>query len=89
VECHGPKGQGVIGPNLTDDYWLHGKASFMDIYAVVNEGVPAKGMPAWGKKLDPVEVAKLAAYVGTLRGTNLPGKAPEGTLLATVAPAAK
>jgi len=89
VECHGAKGQGVIGPNLTDDYWIHGKASFMDIYGVVKDGVPAKGMPAWGKKLDPVEVAKLTAYVGTLRGANLPGKAPEGTLLATVANAAK
>jgi cytochrome c oxidase cbb3-type subunit 3 len=89
VECHGPKGEGVIGPNLTDDYWLHGKASFMDIYGVVKDGVPAKGMPAWGKKLDLVEVAKLAAYVVTIRGQHLEGKAPEGTFLATVAPAAK
>lgn len=87
VQCHGSSGEGVIGPNLTDDYWLHGKASLMDIYAVVNEGVASKGMPAWGKQLDAVEVAKLAAYVGTMRGKHLPGKPPEGTLLATIAPA--
>ena len=55
----------------------------------MNGGVPAKGMPEWGKQLAPVEVAKVAAYVGTLRGKHLAGKAPEGTLLASVAPAGK
>jgi len=87
VQCHGANGEGVIGPNLTDDYWLHGKASLMDIYSVVNDGVPAKGMPAWGKQLSTVEVAKLAAYVGTIRGKHVAGKPPEGTQLAAVAPA--
>jgi cytochrome c oxidase cbb3-type subunit 3 len=85
VQCHAAEGQGLIGPNLTDDYWIHGSASLMDIYDVVNKGVPAKGMPEWGKQLAPVEVAKLAAYVGTLRGKHVTGKAPEGTLLASVA----
>ena len=87
VQCHNSDGQGLIGPNLTDDYWIHGNASLMDIYNVVNGGVPAKGMPEWGKQLAPVEIAKVAAYVGTLRGKHLAGKAPEGTLLASVAPA--
>jgi cytochrome c oxidase cbb3-type subunit 3 len=89
VQCHGADGQGVIGPNLTDDYWLHGQASLMDIYGVVKAGVPAKGMPEWGKQLSSIEVAKLAAYVGSIRGKHLPGRAPEGTLLASVAPAGK
>jgi len=84
VQCHGPQGQGLIGPNLTDDYWIHGKATLMDIYGVVNGGVPSKGMPEWGKQLPRVEVAKAAAYVGTLRGKHIPGKAPEGVLLTTV-----
>jgi len=86
VQCHGENGKGLIGPNLTDDYWVHGKATLMDIFDVVNGGVPAKGMPEWGKQLSRVEIAKAAAYVGTLRGRHLPGKAPEGTLLATIAP---
>ncbi|HVU04553.1 MAG TPA: cbb3-type cytochrome c oxidase N-terminal domain-containing protein [Polyangiaceae bacterium] len=79
VQCHAANGQGLIGPNLTDDFWIHGKGTLMDIYGVVNGGVPAKGMPEWGKQLSAIEVAKAAAYVGTLRGKHLPGKAPEGT----------
>ena len=84
VQCHGEGGKGLIGPNLTDDYWIHGQSTLMDIYSVVSSGVPAKGMPEWGKQLAPVEVAKVVAYVGTLRGKHLAGKAPEGTLLASV-----
>jgi cytochrome c oxidase cbb3-type subunit 3 len=89
VQCHNTDGQGLIGPNLTDDYWIHGNATLMDIYGVVNGGVPSKGMPEWGKQLAPVEVAKVAAYVGTLRGKHVAGKPPEGTLLASVAPGSK
>ncbi|MDF3071428.1 MAG: Cbb3-type cytochrome c oxidase subunit CcoP2 [Polyangiaceae bacterium] len=75
--CHGDRGQGVIGPNLTDSAWLHG-SRLSDIFVVINEGVLAKGMPAWGKQLSPIEVRKLAAFVGTQRGKAIPGKAPEG-----------
>lgn len=87
--CHADSGKGLIGPNLTDDYWIHGKGTLMDIFTVVDGGVAAKGMPAWGKQLPRIEVAKAAAYVGTLRGKHLPGKAPEGTLLTSTAPAQK
>ena len=80
--CHGDKAQGVIGPNLTDNAWIHGKGSLADIFGVINEGVLAKGMPAWGRQLSPFEVRKLAAYVGTTRGRAVPGKAPEGTVIA-------
>lgn len=76
--CHAAEGQGLIGPNLTDSHWIHGEAKLMDIYRVVSQGVPAKGMPAWDLQLQPIEVRKLVAFVGTLRGKNLPGKAPEG-----------
>ena len=76
--CHGAEGQGVIGPNLTDASWIHGKGQLMDIFGVVSHGVPAKGMPAWELTLKPIEVRKLVAFVGTMRGKNLPGKAPEG-----------
>ena len=77
--CHGAQGQGLIGPNLTDGSWIHGHGSLTDIYAVVESGVAAKGMPAWGRLLTPVELRKVVAFVGTQRNKNLPGKAAEGT----------
>ena len=75
---HAEQGQGNIGPNLTDDHWLHGKGTLMDIYGTVHDGVPQKGMPAWSRQLTPAELTKVVAFVGTLRGKDLPGKAPEG-----------
>lgn len=79
--CHGAKAEGVIGPNLTDSAWIHGQGTLTDIYAVIDQGVLAKGMPAWGKQLSPIEVRKLTAYVGTQRGKSVPGKAPEGAVV--------
>jgi len=79
VPCHLDKGQGSIGPNLTDKHWIHGKGQLMDIFNTVSEGVPEKGMPAWSRQLSPSELRQVVAYVGTLRGTNVPGKAPEGS----------
>jgi cytochrome c oxidase cbb3-type subunit 3 len=78
--CHGEHAQGVIGPNLTDGYWIHG-GTLMEIHHTVSEGVSAKGMPAWKMQLSPAQVRELAAFVGTLRNTNVPGKAPEGVLV--------
>jgi cytochrome c oxidase cbb3-type subunit III len=89
VQCHGPNGEGLIGPNLTDGYWIHGEGKLMDIYGVVNGGVLTKGMPAWGKQLPAIEVTKVAAYIGTLRNKNLPGKAPEGVKVGAPEPAPK
>jgi len=86
IQCHGPKGEGLIGPNLTDDHWIHGQGKLMDIHGVVKDGVLTKGMPAWGRQLQPMEVAKVVAYVGTLRGKNLPGKPPEGQKVVAAAP---
>jgi cytochrome c oxidase cbb3-type subunit 3 len=80
--CHGDRAQGVIGPNLTDSAWIHGNGTLTDIYGVIKDGVLSKGMPAWGKQLSPIEVRKLAAFVGTTRGTSVPGKPPEGTVAA-------
>ena len=77
--CHKADATGDIGPNLTDAHWLGGN-TLMDLYTVIKDG--RNKMPPWGKKLRPDVVMKLAAYVGTLRGTNLPGKAPEGKPLA-------
>jgi cytochrome c oxidase cbb3-type subunit III len=86
VQCHADRGQGNIGPNLTDDHWLYGSASLMDLLEVVSNGRPQKGMPTWSRTLRPVEVAQVAAYVGTLRNTNVAGRPPQGTRLAVVSP---
>lgn len=78
--CHGAAGEGTIGPNLTDDYWIHG-ASLPDILHTVSVGVPAKGMPGWEKMIKPEELNAVVAYVSSLRGTNpTNAKAPEGDL---------
>jgi cytochrome c oxidase cbb3-type subunit 3 len=85
--CHGLFGEGGIGPNLTDQYWLHG-AQFMDIYETVVEGVPAKGMLAWERQLRPAELMAVSSYVGTLLGTEPPNpKEPQGELETRLAPA--
>lgn len=78
VPCHGPAGGGVIGPNLTDDYWLHG-GSPTAIWTTVHNGVLAKGMPAWGQVLPPDKIEAVAAYVITLHGTHPANpKPPQG-----------
>ncbi len=76
--CHAEGGQGLSGPNLTDAAWVHGKGTLLDIYGVVAEGVAAKGMPAWAKQLSPAELRQVVAFVGSIRGSNVPGKPPEG-----------
>lgn len=76
--CHGDNGEGKIGPNLTDKFWIHGGKP-TDLYKTISTGVAAKGMPAWEPQLGAERTRWLAAYVsGTLRDKNLPGKAPEG-----------
>lgn len=76
--CHGATGGGLIGPNLTDEYWIHG-GSPDEIYAVIRDGVLTKGMPAWGPSLGEEKVRATTAYLLTLRNTQVAGgKAPEG-----------
>lgn len=76
--CHAADGGGMIGPNLTDNAWLHG-SSIDSIHTVIAEGVLAKGMPAWGKMLSPEQVDQVTAYVWSLAGsTPAAPKAPEG-----------
>lgn len=78
VPCHGPQGQGGIGPNLTDEYWIHGN-SIKDIFKTIKYGVPEKGMIAWNTSMNPASIQKLSSYILTLKGTNPPNpKAPQG-----------
>jgi len=80
ASCHGKAGEGMIGPNLTDNFWIHGDGSVMAVHKVVVEGVLDKGMPAWGNVLTPDKVNAVSVYVVSLKGSNPPnGKAPQGT----------
>jgi len=81
VSCHGDKGEGKVGPNLTDDAWKNVKV-IEDIGKVVTEGANGQAMPSWKTRLHPNELALVAAYVASLRGTNPPGgKPPEGNVI--------
>lgn len=77
--CHGPQGQGLTGPNLTDVYWKNGGGSIRDVFHTISEGVPTNGMIAWKAQLSPSQIAAVANYVLSLQGTNPPNpRAPEG-----------
>ena len=78
--CHAPDGGGGVGPNFTDDYWLHG-GSISDIFKVVKYGVPAKGMIAWESQLNPMQMAQVTSFIRTLSGT-IPAspKEPQGEI---------
>lgn len=76
--CHLDQGQGLVGPNLTDDYWLHG-GTLVDIQNVIINGVPEKGMVPWKDILSAEQIRAVTAFVWTLHGTNPPNpKAPQG-----------
>jgi cytochrome c oxidase cbb3-type subunit 3 len=85
VPCHGPAGGGIIGPNLTDDHWLHGGGP-KAILASVRTGWPEKGMPGWGAPLGEERVQAVTAYLLSIKGSNAPGKPPQGEREAPSAP---
>lgn len=76
--CHRFDGGGVVGPNLTDDYWIHGP-KFEDNLKIIWNGVPSKGMVTWKGVLKPSTIHAVGSYIYTLRGTKLatPGKIRE------------
>ena len=77
--CHGKLGEGKIGPNLTDSYWIHGGAP-SQIAATISKGVPEKGMPSWRTSMKRDKILHAAGYVASLKGSNPPGaKEPQGT----------
>jgi cytochrome c oxidase cbb3-type subunit III len=79
ASCHGPDGQGLIGPNLTDQFWIHGKGGRADLMKVISEGVLEKGMPAWGSMISETDVLNVAAFVFSLRGSKPSNpKPPQG-----------
>lgn len=80
VACHGAEGQGIVGPNLTDNYWLHG-GDIKDVFKTIKYGWPDKGMRSWKDDFSPVQIAQLASFVKSLKGTKPANpKDPQGTL---------
>jgi cytochrome c oxidase cbb3-type subunit 3 len=79
--CHGADGGGVVGPNLTDNYWLHG-GTIHDIFKTIKNGVPEKGMKSWKDDFTPKQIAQLASFIVTLKGTKpVNPKEPQGELV--------
>lgn len=70
ASCHGPKGEGLIGPNLTDNFWIHGNGTRMAILSVVRAGVLEKGMPNWDSMLKENEILAVTGHVFALRGSH-------------------
>lgn len=79
--CHKEDGGGNIGPNLTDNYWIHG-GDIKSVFTTVKVGVPDKGMISWVSILSPTQMRDVSNYILSLKGTNPPGaKAPQGELI--------
>jgi cytochrome c oxidase cbb3-type subunit 3 len=76
--CHAADGGGLVGPNLTDNYWLHG-SDIKNIFNTVKYGIQGKGMKSWQQELSPVMMAQVSTFITTLKGTTPASpKAPEG-----------
>jgi cytochrome c oxidase cbb3-type subunit 3 len=80
VACHAADGGGGIGPNLTDDFWIHG-GSMNNIYKTIKVGYPEKGMQSWESMYSPVQMKNLSSFIKSLKGTKpaVP-KAPQGVV---------
>jgi cytochrome c oxidase cbb3-type subunit 3 len=82
VPCHGPEAGGTVGPNLTDQYWIHG-GGIKNVFTTIKNGVPVKGMISWKTMLNPKQMQQVGSYVLSLQGTKPAiGKPPEGNLWA-------
>lgn len=78
--CHLNTGAGLVGPNLTDEYWLHG-GGIKEIFSTIKYGVPEKGMISWSSQMRPADMQRVASYILTLGGTNPPNpKEPQGEI---------
>ncbi len=78
--CHGKAGEGLVGPNLTDDYWIHG-GSIKDVFKIIKYGFPSKGMLEWQGQLTPVQIQQVASFIKSIKGTNPPNaKEPQGDI---------
>ncbi|MHC4268036.1 MAG: c-type cytochrome [Planctomycetota bacterium] len=80
--CHGDVGQGMIGPNLIDNYWLYGKGKISDIAVSIRSGIPDNGMAAWQDRIPEEKILQTAAYIKSLKGTQVDNAIePDGELV--------
>jgi len=80
IACHAADGGGLVGPNLTDDYWIHG-GGIKNVFKVIKYGVVEKGMISWQTQLNPNQMQEVASYILSLHGTTPAApKAPEGEI---------
>lgn len=80
--CHGEFGEGLIGPNLIDNCWLHGKGKISDIATTIRSGIPDKGMAAWKDRIPEENILQIAAYIKSLKGIQVENaKEPQGKLI--------
>jgi cytochrome c oxidase cbb3-type subunit 3 len=76
--CHGADGGGIVGPNLTDDYWIHG-GRINDVFKTIKYGVPEKGMQPWKGTFSAAQIAQLASFIKSIHGTKVANpKEPQG-----------
>ena len=71
--CHGQLGEGGVGPNFTDDYWIHG-GDVKDLFKTIKYGLVEKGMKSWQAEISPSQMQQVASYIKSLRGTNPPNQ---------------
>jgi cytochrome c oxidase cbb3-type subunit III len=82
--CHGKNGEGLVGPNMTDKFWIHGN-TIQDMFKIVQNGVIEKGMLPFKDQYNPKQIQDVLSYIISLQGTNPPNaKAPQGTEYPTV-----
>lgn len=80
VACHGLQGEGGVGPNFADEYWIHG-GGIKNVFRIIKYGVVEKGMIPWQNQLRATDMQKIASYILTFQGTNPPnGKEPQGEI---------
>ncbi|MGE0567391.1 MAG: cbb3-type cytochrome c oxidase N-terminal domain-containing protein [Bacteroidia bacterium] len=78
--CHGRAGEGGVGPNMTDQYWIHG-GGLADVFKSIKYGWPEKGMKSWKEELSPMQISQITSFIKSIQGTNpANGKAPQGDL---------
>lgn len=86
--CHRADAGGLVGPNLCDNYWIHG-SNYVDNVRTIINGVPAKGMLTWRGVLTPDQIKAVSSYIYTLRGSNPKNPKPaENTVTAPTGPSA-
>ncbi|MFD1470719.1 cbb3-type cytochrome c oxidase N-terminal domain-containing protein [Hymenobacter caeli] len=87
--CHGANAEGKVGPNLTDEFWLHG-GNVNNLYKTIKFGINGKGMVAWKGKLSGKQMLQVASYALSLQGSKPANpKAPQGEKEAASKPVAK